>query len=134
MWKICKRNKIICTTKLYKIMSSLNGKATKTATGVCSMFRMPAGWLQISDTIHTLNKFENWNVIRYNLSRNIHKNIFSLKSREKLEYSASVEKTNNFILIKKSRASSRFNKNLLLLVVSCQGHITVNWDQAQFEF
>ena len=62
---------------------------------------MPAGWLQISDTIHTLNTFENWNVVRYNLSRNIHKNVLSLKRREKLECSASVEKTN--ILIKKSR-------------------------------
>ena len=45
--------------------------------------------------------FENRNVIHFNLYKNIHKNIFILKSAEKLDYSASPKKKQYFFLEKK---------------------------------
>ena len=55
--------------------------------------------------------FENRNVIHFNLYKNIYKNIFILKSAEKLDCSASPKK--NSIFIKKKKKSVVDLKNMI---------------------
>ena len=63
---------------------------------------MPAGWLQnYFNTIQTPNTFENKNIIRH---KNIHKNIFSLKSGNRQKNKKfDLGRKNNILVEKKSR-------------------------------